>query len=86
MLHDSLLNFIMCSVDYTREYYPPQLLHFVKRDCVHADLHRILLSSIVIKLIGISGPSKWRPPQWPSPHHQSKPVSPHLLETPVKAI
>lgn len=82
----TLLHFIMCSVDCTLEYHPPQLLHFVKCDCVHANLHRIFLSSVVIKLICILGPSKWRLPQWPSQHNQSKPVSPHLLETPVKEM
>lgn len=30
---------------------------------------------MLIKLISISGPTKRRPPQWPGPHHQSKPKS-----------
>lgn len=31
--------------------------------------------SIAIKLIGISGPTKWRLPQWPGPYHKFKPRS-----------
>lgn len=31
--------------------------------------------SIMIKLICMSGPTKWRPPTWPSPHYKSKPRS-----------
>lgn len=41
---------LVYSIEFTRKYHSHQLLHFVKYryNCVHADLHEILLNSLVI--------------------------------------
>ena len=63
MPYDSPLYVIVYFIDFTFEYHPLQLLHLVKCDCIYADLHGILPSFMMLKLIYILGLTKWRPPQ-----------------------
>lgn len=54
----------------------PQCSHnsHLKGKCEHVTEHMIC-SWLPVKLIDISGPTKWRLPQWSGPHHRHKPKS-----------
>lgn len=54
----------------------PQGSHssYQKGKCEHVTEHMIC-SWLPMKLIDISGPTKWRLPQWSGPHHRRKPKS-----------